>query len=108
MYMTHIYTYIFTYSKIPHLTEAEVVLKTINTSVTGWDVEQSFPVWKLFYDVIYSKSSRVTSKKTQGEVNLPQVCSNTSTFATDDLAECLCCVLLAIWCAFGAHLDVGV
>jgi len=27
-------------------------------------------------------------------------------FTTDDLAQCFCCVLLAIRCAFGVHLDV--
>jgi len=34
-------------------------------------------------------------------------CSNESTFVTDHLAHCLCCVLLANRCAFGARLDVG-
>ena len=30
--------------------------------------------------------------------------SFTSTFPTDDLAQCLCCVLRTIWRTFGAHL----
>jgi len=29
-------------------------------------------------------------------------------FATDDLEQCLCCVLLATWYALGVHLDFGV
>jgi len=36
-----------------------------------------------------------------------RVGSNTSTFATDDHAQSLCCVLPINWCAFGAHLDVS-
>jgi len=35
------------------------------------------------------------------------VCSDTSTFVADDLAQCLFCVMPAIWCAYGARLDVG-
>ena len=33
-------------------------------------------------------------------------CSDITMFTTDDLAQCFCCVLLAIRCAFGVHLDV--
>jgi hypothetical protein len=35
------------------------------------------------------------------------LCSDESTFVTDDVAQCLCCVFLANWCAYGASLDVG-
>ena len=34
------------------------------------------------------------------------LCSDESTFVTDDLAQCLCCVFLANVCAYGASLDV--
>jgi len=34
------------------------------------------------------------------------ICFNESTFVTDDLAQCLCCVFLAKQCAFGANLNV--
>jgi len=32
---------------------------------------------------------------------------NTSTFELDGRSQCLCCFLPINWCAFGAHLDVG-
>ena len=34
-------------------------------------------------------------------------CSNESTFVTDDLAQCRCCVSLVTRCAFDVHLAVG-
>jgi len=34
-------------------------------------------------------------------------CSNDNTFVTDDLVQCLCCILLANRCAFGASLAIG-
>jgi len=33
---------------------------------------------------------------------------NTSTFVPNDCSQCLHCVLAIMWCAFGAHLDVGI
>ena len=42
------------------------------------------------------------SKRKRGEFS-----SNESTFVTDDLAQCRCCVSLVTRCAFDVHLAVG-
>ena len=44
----------------------------------------------------------------ESEVGCGEFCSNESTFVTDDLAQCLCCVSFVIRCAFDVNLDVGI
>jgi len=42
-----------------------------------------------------------------GEKRLSRRLPNTSTFIPNDLSQRLYCILPIMWCAFGAHLDVG-
>jgi len=56
----------------------------------------------VFYNTIYLKATVSTSKKVKSEVSCRVFCSDITMF----VAQCFCCVLLAIRCALGAHLDV--
>jgi len=47
------------------------------------------------------------SRRIESEVGCDEFCSNESTFVTDDLAQCRCCVSLVTRCAFDVHLAVG-
>ena len=47
------------------------------------------------------------ARRIESEVRHGVFCSNESTFVTDDLAQCFCCVSLVIRCAFDVNLDVG-
>jgi len=62
----------------------------------------------VFYDAILFKIYLVFSRRIESEVRRGVFCSNESTFVTDDLAQCLCCVLLVVQCAFDVNLDIGI
>ena len=70
----------------------------------GWFLEQSFLVRNLIYNITF-----VDVLLRGGNGNRKSSCClpNTSTFVPNDHSQCLYCVLPIIWCAFGAHLDVG-
>jgi len=83
--------------------EAAVSSRTIVTFGKWSSSRTKFLVLKVFCNDIYSSSFSCTWRRIKREVILSRVWSNTNTFAPDDLAQCLSCVLLATWCAFGAH-----
>ena len=62
----------------------------------------------MFYNAILFKIHLVFSRRIESEVRRGVFCSNESTFVTDDLAECLCCVSLVVQCAFDVNLDIGI
>jgi len=89
------------------LSEVVVSLRTAVTFATWLTFRTEFLCYQVFYNTIYQSRFSCSARRKKSEVILSRVCSNTNAFATDDLAQCLSCVLLATWCAFGAHLDVG-
>ena len=58
----------------------------------------------MFYNAILFKIHLLFSRRIESEVRRGVFCFDDSTFVTDDLAQCLCCVSLANWCAFGASI----
>jgi len=62
----------------------------------------------VFYNASFSsKLISCISRRIESEVGCGEFCSNESTFVTDDLAQCRCCVSLVTRCAFDVHLAVG-
>ena len=81
-------------SKSPNLRLRKMVM------FATWSSSRTeFLVQKVFCNDNYSSSFSGTWRRFKREVNLSRVCSNTSTFVPDDLAQCLSCVLFATWCA---------
>jgi len=66
------------------------------TFVTWLIVRAELLVYKVFYNVISIKIHLIFSRRIKSEVSCGVFCSNESTVVTDDLAQCLCCVLLII------------
>jgi len=62
----------------------------------------------VFYNAILFKFHLVVSRRIEIEVRRSVFCSNESTFVTDDLAQCLCCVSLVVQCVFDVNLDIGI
>jgi len=88
------------------LSDTVVSLRTVVTFVIWLISRTSFLVRNLFYDDIFVEvllRGWDGERKSSRRSSLP----NTSTFVPNDRSQYLYCVLPIIWCAFEAHLDVG-